>query len=225
MRSSTFSGVFSGIGALFALGFHVWTNATSGSGRIVAQDRPVAPFHGIRLTGFGTVHVAQGPDHTIRVEADDNIVDAVTAVVRDGLLVIGLDGSFVNVTVRVHVSSPRIEELEITGAGDFVSTTPLRSEALSCRISGAGSMKLTGSVGHLMVEITGAGSLHGFGLASSKSSVRLSGMGKCEVNVTDDLAARVSGMGKVVYDGDPPRVSKAVTGLGAVIRRRAGEGT
>jgi len=219
MRRST-SGVFSGIGALFGFGFRGWTSATRGSGRLVAQDRPVTPFHGIRITGVGTVHVAQGPDHTARVEADDNIVDAVTTEVRGGLLVIGLDRSCADVTVRVHVSSPRIDELRISGAGEFVSVTPLSTEALSCRISGAGSMKLSGSVGHLMVEITGAGSLLGFGLASSKCSVRLSGMGRCEVSVKEDLAARVSGMGKVVYDGDPPKVSKTVTGLGAVVRRR-----
>jgi hypothetical protein len=219
MKGSMFSGMFSGLGALFGLGFCGWTGATKGSGRIVAQDRPVAAFHGIRLTGIGTVHLAQGPVHGVRVEADDNIVGAVTTEVKGGLLVIGLERSCTEATVRVHVTSPRIDELQISGAGEVVTDAPLSSEALKCRISGTGSMDLEGSVGHLVVEITGSGSLEGFKLSSSRCSVRLSGMGDCEVSVKDDLVARVSGMGRVVYDGNPPKVSKTVTGWGSIRAR------
>jgi hypothetical protein len=44
-------------------------------------------------------------------------------------------------------------------------------------------------------------------------------MGNCEVNVTKELNASVSGMGKISYSGNPADVSKNVSGMGTVDKR------
>jgi hypothetical protein len=151
------------------------------------------------------------------VEADDNIVDRVTTTVRDGLLVVDLEGgSYSHVTVKVHVSAPLVDTLWISGQGKVVTADPLSCPDLLCRISGSGTVDVAGSVARQVVHLSGMGSVRNFRLRSSRCSVKLSGMGDCRVNVSEELEAKVSGVGKVLYRGKPARVWKRVSGFGAV---------
>jgi len=57
-------------------------------------------------------------------------------------------------------------------------------------------------------EITGAGNIRNSGLVSETCSATISGTGECEVNVTRQLDAVISGVGTITYFGNPQTVNK-----------------
>ena len=188
-----------------------------GSGKIISQSRSVPTFTGIQVTGIATVVIHQDTVQSLRIEADDNILDRVTTAVNNGLLVIGLQqGSYNNVTINVFASMKTIERLESVGTASFVSSGPIQTDAITCRITGTGTMTLTGTATDQTIEVTGTGDVHNFGLISNHCSATISGLGNVEVNTTQQLDAIVSGSGSIIYSGNPGVVNKTVAGLGSV---------
>jgi hypothetical protein len=191
-----------------------------GSGRIVTRQQQFEPFSGIRLTGIGTIYITQNASQTFLLEADDNIIDRVTTTVENHVLTIGLQsGSYTKVTVNVYVSMKSVELLELIGTGKFTVIDPFRMNTLTCRIQGAGSMTLRGSADEQLVEIQGVGDVHSFDLEAARCTVVLSGTGSAEVKATQRLDATISGVGSIVYDGNPHELNQQVSGVGTIHRR------
>jgi hypothetical protein len=190
----------------------------TGSGRIVSQERSVESFRGIRIDGFGKVHITQGPSQTLRVDADDNVIEQVTTSVVGGTLLLDVEKktSYANVTIEVFVTVPDIEMLEIAGAGEFGTESPIQVETLVCNLAGAGTIRLSGSADSLEVRIGGSGDIRCFDLTARTCRAAISGMGTCEVYVTGSLDAVITGMGDIVYDGNPESVTRKVTGMGSI---------
>jgi hypothetical protein len=67
----------------------------------------------------------------------------------------------------------------------------------------------------LNATLGGAGELSLADLTADHAAVRLSGLGKAEVNVTGELDATVSGVGSIEYHGQPT-VRRHISGLGDV---------
>ena len=188
-----------------------------GSGKLISQSRSLPVYSGIQVTGIAKVVVTQDSLQSLRIEADDNIVDRVTTGVNNGLLVIGLQqGSYSNITVNVFASMKTIDRLEAVGTADFATSGPIHTESITCRITGAGTMTLTGTATSQTTELTGTGDIHNFGLVSNRCAATITGVGSLEVNVTQQLDAIVSGTGSIVYAGNPGVVNKTVVGIGSV---------
>ncbi len=191
-----------------------------GSGRIVPQQRTLEPFSGVHLTGIGAVYVTQDTTQSFRLEADDNIIDRVTTTVDNNVLTIGLQpGSYSKITINVFVSMKSVELLQLTGTGSFTTTNPLHANMLTCRIDGAGSITLRGAANEQIVQVQGTGEVHSFDLTSSRCTVALSGTGSVEVTATQRLDAAISGVGSIVYGGNPPDLTQRISGVGTIHKR------
>jgi len=189
----------------------------TGSGKLVSQTRGVGTFTGIQVTNFAKVFVTQDSLESLRIEADDNIIDRVMTSVNGGVLIVGLkDGSYNNVTVNVYASMKSIKRLESTGAADFSTTLPIATDTILCKITGTGTVTLTGTATYEAAEIVGAGTIKNFGLAASRCSASISGTGNIEVNVSGQLDATIAGTGTITYDGNPSVVHPIVTGVGSI---------
>ena len=188
-----------------------------GSGRLVSQDRTVGAFTGIRVTGIANVVIREDPVQALRIEADDNILDRITTTVQGGLLTIGLQsGSYSDITVNVFASMETIRKLEVTGSANFSTATPMHTDSLTCRITGAGNMTIEGSASAAVFEITGAGVISAFNLNLERCWSLISGTGNIEVNVSNQLVANITGVGSVTYAGNPSTVNQTITGVGSV---------
>ncbi|MGA7161480.1 MAG: head GIN domain-containing protein [Bacteroidota bacterium] len=192
-------------------------NQIVGSGKLLTEQRTVDTFTGIQVTGIGKVFVTQDSAQGLRIEADDNVIGLVTTSVSNGLLSVALkQGSYSNITVNVYASMKTINRLESVGSAEFVTAGQIQTDSIVCRITGTGSITLKGTAGFESVEITGAGNVDNFGLASSRCSAMISGTGNVEVNVTQELDAVIAGTGTIVYTGNPQVLHQTVTGVGSV---------
>ncbi|MGD0037630.1 MAG: DUF2807 domain-containing protein [Bacteroidota bacterium] len=195
----------------------VGSNQIIGSGKLVSESRVVGTFAGIQVTSFAKVVIKQDTVESLRIESDDNIIDDVVTFLNGTTLVVGLrDGSYNNVTVNLYVSMKNIKLLESIGAAEFSTVNSIQTDSLTCKITGAGNITLTGKTNYENVEIIGNGNVHNSNLASSFCSVTISGAGSVEAQVTVQLDAVIAGSGTIIYTGNPTVVHQSISGIGVI---------
>jgi hypothetical protein len=192
-------------------------NQIVGSGKLVSESRAVGTYTGIQVTNFAKVFITQDTVESLRIESDDNIIDRVVTSVNSNTLIVGLrDGSYSKVTVDVYVSMKTIKRFESTGTAEFSTVNSIQTDSIACRITGTGSITLTGKTNYESIEIIGTGNIHNFNLLSSFCHVTISGTGNVDVNVTQQLDATIAGTGNITYAGNPPVVHQTISGVGIV---------
>jgi hypothetical protein len=193
------------------------SNQITGSGKLVSESRVVGTFNGIQVTNFAKVFITQDTVESLRIESDDNIIDRVLTSVNNNTLIVGLrDGSYNKVTVNVYASMKSINRLESTGAADFSSTNSIRADSLLYKVTGSGSLTISGTTNYESIEIIGSGAVHNFNLISSFCTISISGAGNVEANVTQQLNAVIAGTGNITYDGNPAVVHQTISGIGVI---------
>ena len=188
-----------------------------GSGKLVSQTRIVEECNGLVVQNIGNVYITQDENQTVRVEADDNIIDNVITIKEGENLLVGLkDGSYSNITPRIFVSLKNINELTINGAGNIVTDSDIQSSSMGCIINGAGNLTLNGNCNYLSCVINGAGNISAQNYLAKYCNAFVNGAGSITVNVSEELNASVDGAGSIIYFGNPPIVYTSINGLGSI---------
>jgi hypothetical protein len=192
----------------------------TGSGRLITQERNVNECTGINLRYAGNIYIKQDSIQSILVEADDNIINNVVTQSTDGILSAGLtNGSYSNVTVKIFVSLKSIKSLTIQGAGNIVAQNEIISSQPDCIINGAGDIYLVGGGNSLNCIINGAGNINAFDFIADSCHAKIIGTGNCYVFAKESLDAVITGVGNIIYAGNPGNVSSSVTGVGNITSR------
>jgi len=190
-----------------------------GSGAPASETRDVPTFDSVSLAGASDVDVGVGGEQKVVVHADDNLLEVITTEVEDGTLVVSQTESFDSAArTRVEVTVPSLEALLLGGAGDLTVDGD-GIERLAVKLTGAGTLRGSGSAGRLDLLLSGAGHIELESLAADDVNATLSGAGNIVVNVTRALDAKVSGVGTIAYAGDPAEVKRAIMGPGAIVAR------
>jgi len=196
-------------------------------------------FHSVALGGVGHLALEPGDQESVRVEASPEILPYVNTEVKEGKLRIWLKDRWLRPMARstgpinYYVTFRELDGIEVSGAGK-VTGSGLCADRLDLSISGAGKAKLQVTVGELCTRISGAGSLRLSGeaarqelsisgagkysaaeLSGHEGRVSISGTGKGTLNVSDKLSVQISGCGSVRYLGEP-KLERRVSGVGNV---------
>lgn len=191
------------------------SSTTRGSGHSVTVQRAVAPFTAVELAGANLVVVEAGTTQSVAVTGDDNLVDRVTTVVRDGRLVIDDTGSFTTkAPMRVAVTVPTLDRVELSGDGT-VSVTGVAGDVFSAELTGDGTLLASGVSRRVTGVLEGDGTLDLHSLVATDGVARLDGTGTIRVHATATLEATLTGTGTILYGGDPT-VTMRNTGTGTV---------
>ncbi len=96
-----------------------------GSGNVVTERREVAEFRRIDVRGNIRLHISQGDEYSMSIEADDNLVHLVMAKpVQDKLYVYLEKGIHKDATMNIHIQTTQLTELTVSaGARAFASDT------------------------------------------------------------------------------------------------------
>jgi hypothetical protein len=202
------------------------------------ETRKVDNFSGISLGVAGELYLTQGQGYSVVLEGDRDLLEDIETFERNGVLVIRKDNwmSSTNKRVKVYVTMPEVESLNVSGSGHIIAQGAVKSdemelnvsgsgklilenltaEELDCSISGSGNISLEGmGAKECDLSISGSGRYDGTGLEVGEMVVSISGSGNCRCNVVKDLEARVSGSGDVYYTGNP-NIDARVSGSGKV---------
>ncbi|MFC5138973.1 head GIN domain-containing protein [Actinomycetospora rhizophila] len=203
---------------LVAAGCSGGGGGTTGSGNVQTQDRPVAPFTTIEFSTPGTVTIEQTGTDSLRVEADENIQGLLTTEVQGSTLKLGAQpgAEIGRATIDYRITVRQLAGVVLSGAGT-VTATGVDGPDLSLANSGAGSITASGRTDQLNVDLVGVGAIDTRGLVAQAADVSVGGAGTATVNAARTLDARITGVGSIVYLGDPA-VTQNVSGFGTVSR-------
>ena len=192
---------------------------TRGSGKLKKETRKVEAFTGVKASGAFKLNITVGEDGPVELSGDDNLLAQVKTEVKDGNLMLSTVGDVrPGLPLTATLSTRTLSVVSISGASSL-DAKKLTGDSFRLEISGASSSRLQGAVGQLVIELSGAGNVEAAELEAREVKVHASGAGKAEVHATEALDVSLSGVGKVIYHGDPKKVTKKISGVGKLEKK------
>jgi hypothetical protein len=180
------------------------------------RTRDATDFHAINNQAVCNMDIAVGQPFKVVVEGDESVISEVSTEVKDGVLVINLDRNVTtNQPIRLIISMPKLDKYTNSGVGK-ATITNLKESFFTINQSGAGSLSADGQADMVDITMSGVGNADLSALNAKSVTALLSGTGSAKVYAHESLTATVSGIGKLTYSGNPPKVQKSVTGLGSI---------
>ncbi|GAB2529734.1 head GIN domain-containing protein [Paramicrobacterium agarici] len=172
-------------------------------GEPTTQQREIADVTAIDLQTSGDVVVTRGDDVSLMVTAGANVIDSITADVRDGVLTLDLQRAFISFPtfpgpITFELTVPMIDSVEVSGSGDVTAD-----------FAGADAVDLT---------ISGSGDIEATGLDASTVDATIEGSGNilAEGIDVDTLTARVDGSGDITLSGAVATQTLEIDGAGDI---------
>lgn len=198
-----------------------------GNGNVQTQNREVGSFDAIKINGAFTVYLSQDDDYSLKVVADENLMDIIKSNVKNDVLYITTEKSiYKSEELKLYIGFKHLSGLKANGAISLKSDQYLRFDDLEIEINGASSaelelsankltidnsgastIKLSGKAGEFYIDISGAGSVNALDLKAQKGAVDISGAGSGKVYFEEELRVSISGIGSVKYKGEPKIIS------------------
>ena len=209
-----------------------------GNGVMKTETRPAGIFSNVDVSGSFDVYVKQDSASSVKVEADENLMEYIVIETEGNTLRIKTrNGANLKSSngIKVYVSNPSYGDFDASGACDIEGENKITSmETISVGLSGASSVKLDVSAPKVTVggsgastvslsgttkdfDVDGSGStnIKCYDLLSENTTVGLSGAGDAEVHASVKLDIDISGAADVRYKGNAT-VNKSISGAGSV---------
>ncbi len=209
------------------------------------QTRSVSGFTTIASSGPFHVHVKMDGTESLKISADDAVINEIETVVENGTLRIRYkdehrwswhNENHNNSTIDVYVSAKALSSLINSGSGSIQVentinatkfkavlsgsgsiTSNIKATDVDAVISGSGNIHLTGDASDASVSVSGSGSVDARELKTQTSSVSISGSGNVRINAEKELSSRIAGSGSVRYTGNA-QVNTTKLGSGSVYK-------
>jgi len=210
-----------------------------GNGQITTQERKMATYDKITVTGPFEVQIMDGNATTIQLTADENLLQAIDTYVKSGKLVIRTHPDFdikEYTKLLVKVPASYLSRISLTGSGKIYNQNPFDWNNIKLVLTGSGNMdfqvdnhhtevSLTGSgnitmsgkTDELEISVTGSGNIDAKRLLALYGKVSITGSGDAFVQVSERLNIKIFGSGDVYYYGEPQNLKTKSFGTGESI--------
>ncbi len=210
-----------------------------GNGSSATKIINVSSFSKVELEFDAHVYLSQGPQE-VKIVCSDNLLEYIEVDVKGDELVLDVKNgkclNEVNGDVKIYISNPNYEELEVCGSGEITSHTALILSDLDININGSGEINLSNitvddyeitvngsgevvlsgsSADDGEIDISGSGDIDLSDLNTDDLTIKISGSGDAIVDVNNSLDVHISGSGDVRYSGSP-NVNSNISGSGSV---------
>ena len=218
-----------------------WGRRVKGNGNVVTIERSVGEYDAVALAGWFDVELVDGKEGQLTLKGESNLLERIKTEVKDGKLIIkrekGVElrpsnwGRGVLITVPVE----DINAVSLSGSGDIVGKTLLKSDDFSARIagsgdidisveanqveaslSGSGDINLSGKTTDLDIQVSGSGDVKAYELEAEFVKASVSGSADIKVTANQSIDARVSGSGDISYRGNPAKIRSKSSGSGDI---------
>ena len=209
------------------------TGCIEDSGIRVAKGSVVKPFDKIDVGGAFKLVLNQDSTYGIKIEADSNIIENVKVDVSGSELRIKMkEGSYCGSdSIVVYAGIGELKKLSAAGAmkvvtngiintGDlemnFAGSTDvslsLNAGKLTTGIEGVGKLKLNGQAGVHKLSTEGSADVDAFNFVAGVYDVHITGSGKANINVLNELRVDTEGSSEIYYKGNPKKVNEKKAG-------------
>lgn len=194
-----------------------------GNGNIKTENRNASGFEGINVSGGFNVEITQGSKESVRLEAEENLLNNIKTEVRNGVLHIYNDKSLsTNKGMKAYITVKELRSIEISGgvkvtgnstfktdkfdldmSGGSNVKLALNTKQLTADMSGASKVELTGQADEVNMDMSGASKVEAADLMAKRVKIQASGASKVKVYAKDALNINASGASSVYYKGSP----------------------
>ena len=195
--------------------------AEKGSGVVISKTIiPKTPFNKINIDSAADIVIKYSSKNSIVVKTDDNLIDKVSAYVRNSTLFIKMKGS-VNPSrgVFVTISSQYLKSLIVDGAGDII-VRDYSLDSLSLNIDGASDILFnSNNINKLFINADGSYDINLLKSKVKDAYIKADGSGNIKINVSNYMDVSVVGTAEVKYIGNP-KIKKFIDGVADLIQIR-----
>ncbi len=217
------------------------SNTIKGNGNVITETIKTSDYDAISVGGIYHVTLVAGQEGTITITGEENLLENTIIEVNNNKLEIKTEkntnlnpssGKRIEVTVPVR----DISAVSLAGSGKIVSLNfDLKSRNLQVSLAGSGDIKLSVETANLIAKLAGSGDMELMGkattlkgsiagsgdlkldeLITTKADVAVAGSGNINVHCTEELKARISGSGNIVYKGNPTVRDTKTAGSGKI---------
>ncbi|MGB3076237.1 MAG: DUF2807 domain-containing protein, partial [Chitinophagales bacterium] len=173
------------------------------TGKTSSQTRALSNFSFINLKMSGTIYLKQADEFRVVIEAPVEIIDKITTEVSENTLIIQNKNKYTigySPTVKIYVSLPRPNGLEVNGSGDIIAQTDISSNFLAVSVAGSGRIKLMNvSAGKMNVQLEGSGQISHNEVITESALIEIRGSGDYDgIKLTSRLiSALLDGSGSI----------------------------
>jgi len=195
-----------------------------GSGNVITKDINVKSFDELNASGVFNLQLSQGDKETLRIEADDNLMD---------LFIVENEGSALKISMKknsnfnskkqlkVYVTFKTLKSMNLGMVGGTSSDEKLKFadlklknqsvgsvslnmtlQTLNMENQSVGSVKLEGSAENAIVKNNSVGSINAGNFVVQKMEIDNTGVGSATVNAEKELKYSDSFLGKVSNRGN-----------------------
>lgn len=228
---------FSAVLILFASTGCVDNFIIRGNGIETSEGRITNSFEKVKSSGAFDVHITNGDEFEVVVNAEQNVIPYIETYVSGNTLNIDIRGMHNiknSLPMEIYVTTPNLEGLKLSGSGVITTdyfysnsfdvsisgsgyiSTAIEAKKVEAKISGSGKLVLAGIADDVKFDISGSGKIDSYDLAVKNCAAKISGSGDMWVNAENNLYANISGSGNIFYYGDP-NVESNISGSGNLI--------
>lgn len=217
---------------------NMFNKTISGNGNITSEERNISRADKIKSYGSFDIVIIQGNTTSIKVEADENLMQYIITENNNGALVIKSRDHY-NLRsddhIKITVTTNELEELEVAGSGNvkgegkFTGRDHLKisvagtgdvnlnvnTPKIESHIAGTGNITLTGETKDSKIDIAGMGDYNAESLMSEAVEIHIAGSGNTRVYAENKLEVHIAGSGDVYYRGNP-NISQDIAGSGKI---------
>ena len=195
-----------------------------GSGNVITKDITVKSFDELNASGVFNLLLSQGDKESLKIEADDNLMD---------LFIVENEGSTLKISMkknsnfnskkhlRVYVTFKTLKTMNLSMVGGTSSDDKLKFadlklknqsvgsvnlnmtlQTLNLENQSVGSVKLEGSAENAVVKNNSVGSINAGNFVVQKMDIENNGVGSATVNAEKELKYSDSFLGKVSNKGN-----------------------
>jgi hypothetical protein len=189
------------------------------------EVREAKDFQAIEVSSAFDVYLTQSNEESVAVSASEvKYRDRIRVEVKSGVLIIRYDNqgkwNTGNKKLKAYISFKDINKLKISGACDVYIVDnwkadnvkidlsgasnlkgKIEGQKLMVDLSGASDMTLSGTMGQLDIEASGASGFRGYDLVVDYCDAKASGASDIKITVNKELSAEASGASDVNYKG------------------------
>jgi hypothetical protein len=216
---------------------YVTGKRVKGNGNMKTEERTEGAFTGVESRSNFSTYVGIGPQ-SIKIEAEENLLPYIETYVDNGVLRIDTKEGFwlkTNRSLKIYVTSPRLNKLIVSGSGDMEGTTKITDSSkidlnvhgnagmklevdapnVSADLSGNGDIEVKGQARDFSGKSTGNGNIKAMELQTENGKIEIYGNGTADVFASVKLDVTIGGNGSVRYKGNA-QTSTHITGNGSI---------
>ncbi len=192
-----------------------------GKGDVVTETRSTGSFSKVSLAMDATVYLTNGPELSVEVSAQENLLPYIQTKLENDRLVIKVKNNTVlghHEPINVRITAPYVTALDVSGSGLIDVQNEWLGTTLETNISGSGKISLAQvQCGTLKANISGSGDIEAHGGQAASEDLTISGSGSIEFRyvIASDVSANISGSGDI-YTQAGDLLDATISGSGNV---------